>query len=145
MKTSQLLALLTLALTFSFPVFAATTAPTNEELVVLDSCMSLENSSEERSADSCVHYIQGFLAGSLTTKSDYVLRETSGVFLDRAYRTRVGKRTSKEQPIQLCLPQNENIEHLAQRLVGHLSYPIESMQVLHTQIFDALEVESSCP
>jgi len=147
MKNSQLLVLLTLALTLtlSFSVFAGSSVPTDEERVILDSCMSLKNPPEERSENSCVYYIQGFLAGSLTTKSDYVLRETSGVFFDRAYQTRVGKRTSKEQPIQLCLPKNENIEHLAKRLVGHLSYPIESMQLLHTKIFDALAVESSCP
>ena len=144
MKNSQLLALLALTLTLSFSVFAGSTDPTDEERVILGSCMSLKNAPEEPSENSCVYYIQGFLAGSLTTKSDYVLRETSGVFFDRAYQTRVGKRTSKEHPIQLCLPKNENIEHLAKRLVGHLSYPIESIQLLHTQIFDALAVESSC-
>ncbi|QFU24172.1 hypothetical protein FM038_019805 [Shewanella eurypsychrophilus] len=146
MKNSQLLVLITLALTstLSFSVFAGSNDPTDKERVVLESCMSLKSAPEEHSANSCVHYIQGFLAGSLTTKSDYVLRETSGEFFDRAYQTRVGKRTSKEQPTQLCLPKNVNVEHLAERLVGHLSYPIESMQLLHTQIFDALALESSC-
>ncbi|RTR28516.1 hypothetical protein [Shewanella atlantica] len=146
MKCSQLLALLTLALTLtlSFSVFSGPSDPTDEEQAVLESCMSLKNAPEDRSANTCIYYIQGFLAGSLTTKSDYVLRETSGVFFDRAYQTRVGKRTSKEQPIQLCLSRDDNVEHLAERLVGHLSYPIESIQLLHTQIYQALAVESSC-
>ena len=142
MKNRQLLILLTLTLSFS--VFSGTSGPTDKERKVLESCMSLKNAPEEHSANSCVYYIQGFLAGSLTTKSDYVLRETTGVFLDRTYRTRVGKLTSREKPIQLCLPRNENVEHLAKRLVGHFSYPIESMHLLHTQIFNALVVESSC-
>ncbi|ACJ27747.1 hypothetical protein swp_0942 [Shewanella piezotolerans WP3] len=142
MKNSLLLALLTLALTMtlSFSVFSASKTPAEEEQVVLDSCMSLENTP----ASSCIHYVQGFLAGSLAPKSDYVLRETSGEFFDRAYQTRVGKRTSKEQPVQLCLPKNKNVELIAKRLVGHLSYPLESMQLLHTQIFNALEAEYSC-
>ncbi|MEC4725048.1 hypothetical protein HWQ46_05710 [Shewanella sp. D64] len=144
MKSSQLLISLTLTLTLPFSVFAGSTVPTNEERAVLESCMSLKSAPEKRSTNSCVYYIQGFLAGSLTTKSNYMLHETSGAFLDRAYQTRVGKRTSKEQPIQLCLPRDENVKHLAERLVGHLTYPIESMQLLHTQIFDALAVESSC-
>ncbi|ABZ77901.1 hypothetical protein Shal_3355 [Shewanella halifaxensis HAW-EB4] len=142
MKDSQLLILLIFALSFS--VFAGSTEPTDEERTVLESCMSLKNDSEEHSSNSCVYYIQGFLAGSLSTKSNYVLHETSGTFLDRAYRTRVGKVTSEEQPIKLCLPRNENMEQLAERLVGHLSYPIDSMQLLHSQIFNALAVESSC-
>lgn len=142
MKSSQLLVLLTVALSFS--LFADSTVPTNEERAVLKSCIALKNTPEELSDNSCVYYIQGFLAGSLTTKSTYVLRETSDVFLDRAYRTRVGKVTSTEQPIQLCLPKDENIEQLAERLVGHLSYPIDSMLLLHTQILNALAVESSC-
>jgi hypothetical protein len=142
MKISQLLILLTL--TFSFSVFAGSNDPTDEEITVLESCMSLKNTPQTLPTSSCVYYTQGFLAGSLTTKSFYVLRETSGEFLDRAYQTRVGKQTSKKLPIQLCLPKNENIKHLAERLVRHLSNPIESMQSLHTQIFDALEVESSC-
>lgn len=145
MKNSQLLALLALTLTLSFSVFSAERAPTDEEQVVLESCMSIKGASETLSENVCAYYIQGFLAGSLTQKSDYVLRESSGAFADRAYQTRVGKRTSKEQPTQLCLPKNENVKHLAERLVGHFSYPIESMQLLHTQIFDALEVEYTCP
>ncbi|WP_299808090.1 hypothetical protein [uncultured Shewanella sp.] len=142
MKCSQLSILLTLTLSFS--LFAGPAAPTDEEKALLESCMSLKNTSEELSANSCVYYIQGFLAGSLTTESNYVLREASGVFLDRAYRTRVGNLTSKKQPIQLCLPKDENIEHLAERLIEHFSYPIETMQLLHTQIFYAIEAESSC-
>ncbi|WP_041421803.1 hypothetical protein [Shewanella sediminis] len=142
MKISHFLILVTLTLPFSLS--AGSNELADEERLLLESCMSLKKASEEVSANSCVYYIQGFLAGSLTTKSDYVLRETSGVFFDRAYQTRVGKRTSKEQPIQLCLSRDDNVEHLAERLVGHLSYPIESMQLLHTQIFDALEAESSC-
>ncbi|ABV38264.1 hypothetical protein Ssed_3660 [Shewanella sediminis HAW-EB3] len=133
-----------MTLTLPFSLSAGSNELADEERLLLESCMSLKKASEEVSANSCVYYIQGFLAGSLTTKSDYVLRETSGVFFDRAYQTRVGKRTSKEQPIQLCLSRDDNVEHLAERLVGHLSYPIESMQLLHTQIFDALEAESSC-
>ncbi|MGS0682616.1 hypothetical protein ACVBIL_15815 [Shewanella sp. 125m-7] len=142
MKRSQLPILLTVTLSFS--LLADSIVPTNEEQAVLKSCMALKNTSENLDTSSCIYYIQGFLAGSLTTKSNYVLRETSGVFLDRAYRTRVGNHISTEQPIPLCLPKNENIEHLAERLVGHLSHPIESMPLLHSQIFDALEVESSC-
>lgn len=142
MKISHFLILVTLTLPFSLS--AGSNDLADEERLLLESCMSLKKASEEVSANSCVYYIQGFLAGSLTTKSDYVLRETSGVFFDRAYQTRVGKRTSKEQPVQLCLSRDDNVEHLAERLVGHLSYPIESMQLLHTQIFDALEAESSC-
>lgn len=140
MKNSLLLALLALTMTLSFSVFAASKTPAEEEQVVLNSCMSLENIP----ASSCIHYVQGFLAGSLAPKSDYVLRETSGEFFDRAYQTRVGKRTSKELPVQLCLPKNESVEHIAKRLVVHLSYPLESMQLLHSQIFNALEAEHSC-
>lgn len=142
MKSCQLLILFTFTLSFS--LLADSTVPTSEERAVLESCMSLKNSPKDLSASSCVYYIQGFLAGSLTAKSNYVLHETSGAFLDRAYRTRVGKVTSEEKPIQLCLPKGKNIEQLAVRLVGHLSYPIDSMQLLHSQIFDALIVESSC-
>lgn len=144
MMCRQLLVLLTLTFTLSFSVFAAPNGPTDEEQAVLESCMTLKKATEGYSASSCVYYIQGFLAGSLRTKSNYVVRETSGEFFDRAYQTRVGKKTSKEQPTQLCLPPNEDVEHLAERLAGHLSHPIESMQLLHTQIFSALEVESSC-
>lgn len=142
MKSSQLLILLTLTLSFS--LLAGAADPTNEEQAVLESCTSLKSGSKHLSTNSCVYYIQGFLAGSLTAKSNYVLHETSGAFLDRAYRTRVGKVTSEEKPVQLCLPRNESMEQLAERLVGHLSYPIDSMQLLHSQIFNALAVESSC-
>ncbi|MCG9731481.1 hypothetical protein L1D44_16940 [Shewanella sp. Isolate13] len=142
MKSSQLLILLTLTLSFS--LLAGSTEPTDEERAVLESCMSLKNAPEALPANACVYYIQGFLAGSLTAKPNYVLHETSGAFLDRAYRTRVGKVTSEEKPVQLCLPKDVSTEQLAERLVGHLSYPIDSMQLLHSQIFNALAMESSC-
>lgn len=142
MKSSQVLILLTLA--FSFSLFADSTDPTKEERVVLESCTSLNNTPKDLAAAPCVYYIQGFLAGSLTTESNYILHETSGAFLDRAYRTRVGNQTSEEQPTQLCLPKDKNIEQLTEQLIGHLSPPIESIKLLHTQIFDALAVELSC-
>lgn len=142
MKSSQLLILLTLA--FSFSLFANSTDPTKEERVVLESCTSLINVPKDLTAAPCVYYIQGFLAGSLTTESNYILRETSGEFFDRAYRTRVGNQTSEKQPTQLCLPNGKNIEQLTEQLIGHFSPPIESIKLLHTQIFDALAVELSC-
>jgi len=142
MKISHFLILVTLTLPFSLS--AGANALADEERLVLESCMSLIKAPEDASANACVYYIQGFLAGSSTTRTNYVFSETSGEFLDRAYQTRVGKRTSKEQLIQLCIPKNENVDHLIERLVGHLSHPIESMQLLHTQIYQALAVESSC-
>ncbi|ACA88204.1 hypothetical protein [Shewanella woodyi] len=142
MKSSQILLVLTLVLPFS--LLAAPTDLTNEERVVLESCTSLNNTTKELTAAPCVYYVRGFLAGSLSTKSTFIVRETSGEFLDRAYRTRVGKQTSEEQPIQLCLPKDKNIEQLTQRLIEHFSPPIESMEALHTQISDALGVELPC-
>ncbi|WP_394147294.1 hypothetical protein [Shewanella atlantica] len=142
MKIIQLLIVATLTLPFSLS--ADSENHEYEEQMVLASCMSLKKPSADISADSCIYYIQGFLAGSLNINTNYKFRETSGGFLDRAYNTRVGKQTSKKQLTQLCIPKDENFEDLAGRLVGHLSFPIDSMQLLHNQIYQALEVESLC-
>ncbi|ARD21156.1 MULTISPECIES: hypothetical protein [Shewanella] len=146
MRIIQLLALLTFTLTFSLS--AVSSNAKNEEQLVLSSCLSVNKTASEMSTQACSYYIQGFLAGSFNTSQQYELKNTSGGFTDRAYRTRVGKQTSKILPTEVCIPANETKEQLVGRIVDRtieqLSPTTDSLQGLHSQIYQAIANESSC-
>ncbi|WP_153913996.1 hypothetical protein [Shewanella sp. TC10] len=144
MKYIRLLALL--LFTFSFSAISQNAK--NEQQLVLSSCMTLNKQSTVTSTEPCAYYIQGFLAGTLNTTQQYELRKNSEGFADRAYRTRVGSNTSKIIPKEVCISANETPQQLVDRIVdrtiSHLSPSTNSIQGLHTQIYQALAEESSC-
>ncbi|MCL1065841.1 hypothetical protein L2735_03345 [Shewanella olleyana] len=146
MRYIQLLALLIFTLTFSLTAASQTT--NTDEQLVLSSCMTQHKKTTTTSTEPCAYYIQGFLAATLNTTQDYELINDSEGFTDRAYRTRVGKSTSKIKPTAICLAANETPQQLVERVVNrtihHLSPSTDSLQGLHRQIYQSLVKESSC-
>ncbi|GIU51515.1 MULTISPECIES: hypothetical protein [Shewanella] len=146
MKFIQLLALSIFTLVFSLS--AASQNAKDEEQFVLSSCMTVHKQSTVTSTEPCAYYIQGFLAGTLNTTQQYELRKNSEGFSERAYRTRVGNKTSKIIPTEVCIQADETRKQLVDRVVdetiNHLSPSTDSLQGLHSQIYQTLAKESSC-
>lgn len=146
MRLIQLLTLLTFTLIFS--PSALSDISKNEDQQVLSSCMSLNKDSPATSTKLCAFYIHGFLAGTFNNTQQFELRKGSEGFADRAYRTRVGNLTSKIVQTELCIPANvtrdQLLKKIVDRTINELSPSTDSLQGLHSQIYEALTKESSC-
>ena len=131
----------------SFSVLSIGSTKSNEDQLLLASCQALATDSEQDAPESCRYYIKGFLTGALATDTAITNEqsEKQSAFVERAYRTRIGKTESSSESFSLfCVPDGESQDRIVDIVSKELSSSTDSTKKLTTQIYNVLKNHYPC-
>jgi len=148
-----------LALTIiSFGLTTATTVngsqvnPIASKIVAIDlddtSASSTQQCSDsEQAMSSCRSFIKGFLQGALLTDTAIIksIENTEPSFTERAFRTRLGKRSNSPTALAgFCLPADRSMLELAQETLDHVKASERNSAELAKNVYNSLKVDYPC-
>ncbi len=94
----------------------------------------------------CLSFIKGFLQGALLTDTAIIksIKEAEPSYAERAFRTRLGKRSSPTALAGFCLPEDRSILDIAEETLDHVKGSERNSAELAKNVYSSLKKDYPC-